>query len=378
MLTPKGVEHAKPHSARYELPDGGGLYLVVQPSGAKSCAIRYRRHGRSEKLTVKGSYPAVTLAAARAEARKIQDVLAHGNDPKTRGSDTVSALAVLYDRHHIAGLRPGTQLLKRRQMAAIVKAWGARPIASITRKDVIKLIDSAAQTANTANDRAKSIASFLQWCVERGEIDFNVAHRIKRRSTKSRDRVLTDDELAAIWHQAISVGACHGALVRLLILTGARRDEIASLRWSEIIGNEIQLSGERTKNGVPHGIAITPAMADVLDQCPRNGDYALNGNFKVNLSARMRKRLNPPGITNWRLHDLRRTFASGCAKLGIPPDIIERCLNHSKASTIAAVYNRHSYTKEMRDCWERWSAYVGGLLHVSSRNRMPSTAKISQ
>ena len=111
MLTPKGVEHVKPRSARYELPDGGGLYLVVQPSGAKSWAIRYRRHGRSEKLTVKGSYPAVTLAAARAEARKIQDALAHGDDPKARGSDTVSALALLYDRHHITGLRPGTRFI---------------------------------------------------------------------------------------------------------------------------------------------------------------------------------------------------------------------------------------------------------------------------
>jgi integrase len=349
----------------------------VQPSGAKSWAIRYRRHGRSEKFTVKGSYPAVTLAAARAEARKIQDVLAHGNDPKARGSDTVSALALLYDRHHISGLRAGTQFLKRRQMAAIVKAWGARPIASITRKDVIKLIDSAAMTANTANDRAKSIASFLQWCVERGEVDFNVAHRIKRRSTKSRDRVLTDDELAAVWHQAIRVGGCHGALVRLLILTGARRDEIASLRRSEIVGNEMQLSGERTKNGVPHAIAITPAVAGVLNQSPREGEYALNGDFKVNLSARMRKRLNPPGISNWRLHDLRRTFASGCARLGVPPDIIERCLNHSKTSTIAAVYNRHSYIKEMRDCWAKWSAYVGALSNAPKRNRVPSLAKIS-
>ncbi len=76
MLTPKGVEHAKPGAARYELPDGGGPYLIVQPSGAKSWAIRYRLYGRPEKLTVKGSYPAVTLAAARAEARKAQDALA--------------------------------------------------------------------------------------------------------------------------------------------------------------------------------------------------------------------------------------------------------------------------------------------------------------
>jgi integrase len=345
------------------LPDGGGLYLVVQPSGAKSWAIRYRRHGRSEKLTVKGSYPAVTHAVARAEARNVQDALAHGNDPKGRGSGTVSALALLYDRHHISGLRPGTKLIKRRQLAAIVKAWGIRPVVSITRKDVIKLIDAAAMTANTANDRAKSIASFLQWCVERGEIDFNVAHRIKRRPTKSRDRVLTDDELAAAWRQAVRVGGCHGALVRLLILTGARRDEIASLRRSEVVASEMQLSGERTKNCVPHAIAITPAIATVLDQCARRGEFALNGDFKVNLSGRMRKHLNPPGITDWTLHDLRRTFASGCAKLGVPPHIIERCLNHSKTSTVAAVYNRHSYAKEMRDCWEKWSDHVTELVN---------------
>jgi integrase len=364
MLTPKGVEHAKPGAARYELPDGGGLYLVVQPSGPKSWAIRYRLHGRPEKLTVKGSYPAVTLAAARAEARKAQDALALGNDPKGHGSDTVSALAALYDQHHISGIRRGTRSVKYRQLAAIVKAWGPRPIASITRKDAVKLIDAAAKTANTANERAKSIASFLQWCVDRGEIDFNVAHRIKRRPTKSRDRVLTDDELAAVWRQAVTINGRVGAIVRLLILTGARRDEIASLRWSEIVGDEIQLSGERTKNGVAHLIAITPAIRTVLDQCPRGGAFALNKNFKVNLSDRTRKYLNPPGVINWTLHDLRRTFASGCAKLEVPPHIIERCLNHNKKSSVAAIYNRHSYAKEMRDCWEKWSAYVTALVSV--------------
>jgi integrase len=149
----------------------------------------------------------------------------------------------------------------------------------------------------------------------------------------------------------------------LLILTGARRDEIASLCWSEIVASQMQLSGERTKNGVPHAIAITPAMATVLDQCPRRGEFALNGDFKVNLSGRMRKHLNPPGINDWTLHDLRRTFASGCAKLEVPPHIIERCLNHSKTSTVAAVYNRHSYAKEMRDCWEKWSAHVTELVN---------------
>jgi integrase len=377
MLTPLEVKNAKPRAARHELPDGGGLYLVVQPSGAKSWAIRYRLHGKPEKLTVKGSYPAVTLAVAREAARNAQDSLAHGDDPKGHGSDTVTALAALYDQHHISGLRPGTQSMKRRQMAAIVKAWGPRPVASITRKDAVKLVDAAAdaikradpaaETANVANERAKNIAAFLQWCIDRGEIDHNVAHRIKRRPTKSRDRVLTDAELTAVWHQAVDVNGRLGALVRLLILTGARRDEIASLRWSELQANTIELPASRTKTGVAHFIAITAAIRAVLDQCPREGEFALNGNFKVNVSDRTRKYLNPPGVKNWTLHDLRRTFASGCAKLEVPPHIIERCLNHNKKSSVAAIYNRHSYAKEMRECWEKWSVHVTALVSVDRK-----------
>ena len=249
-------------------------------------------------------------------------------------------------------------------MAAITKAWGNRQVASITRKDCVALINAVKPlTANTANTRAKNIAAFLQWCVEQGEIESNPAQRIKRRKVVSRDRVLDNDEIAAVWHKATEVNGRLGTLVKLLLLTGARRDEMASLQWSEVKRETIELPASRTKTGVAHSIHLTDAMWAVLNEYPRSGEFVLNGNFKVTLSNKSRPKLNPEGVARWTLHDLRRTFASGCAALGVRPDVIERCLNHGKKSGVAAVYNRYSYAVEMRAAWEKWSAHVEAFVN---------------
>jgi len=361
------VRQLPSRAARYETPDPGkpGLYVVTQPSGSKSWAFRYRFNRTPCKLTL-GSYPAMTLAAAHDAADAANDALVHGKDPNTKRRDvegSVAALAALYDAHHIASLRPGTQSAKRRVLAAIIAAWGSRAVASINRKDVVKLINAVTpNTANTINERAKNIAAFLQWCIDQGELEFNPAARIKRRPTPSRERVLDDAELAAVWRQAEAVNGRYGALVRLLILTGARRDEIASLRWSEVKADAIELPGERTKTGRPHVIALTPAMRSILDTFPRHGEYVLNGDYKVNLSEHSRPKLDAPGVAPWTLHDLRRTFRTGLARLGVAPGIAERCTGHKRKSGVEAIYDRYEYAPQMRTAWELWSAHVEAIV----------------
>jgi integrase len=269
----------------------------------------------------------------------------------------VANLAALYDTHHVAGLRLGTQKAKRREVAAITEAWGNRQVASITRKDVVKLIDKRAATPNTANSAAKNIAAFLQFCVDRGELEFSPAARIKRRKVKSRDRILDDAEIAKVWQQADAVGR-HGSLVQLLLLTGARRDEIASLRWSEVKASTIELPADRTKTGVGYNIALTDQMRAILDRYQCEGEFVFNGERKLFMTSTARKKINVAGVPRWTLHDLRRSFASGCAALGVAPHIVERCLNHGKQSAVASIYNRFSYRKEMAAAWRSWSEHV--------------------
>lgn len=361
MLTARQFETAKPANARREIADGNGLYLIVQPSGAKSWAFRFRLNGKPLKLTL----DARTLAEARQAARDAQDKLDAGKDPrnKTGGDGSVAALAEAYDRLYIAEVcRPGTQLAKRRSMSAIVAAWGNRLVTSITRKDAVALAQAVKPyTKNTYNERSKNIAAFLSWCVEQGEIEANPAARMKRLKVDSRDRILDDSEIALVWRKATEVNGRLGAMVKLLLLTGGRRDEIAALRWSEVKNDVISLSGKRTKTGVPYEIAITPAMRAVIEDCPRGDEFVLNGKFKVSLTSVTRKKLNPKNVAHWTLHDLRRTFASGCAKLGTAPHVIELCLNHHKASSVASIYNRHGYAAEMRAAWELWSNHVAEI-----------------
>jgi integrase len=371
-LTPKVIEQAPVKAGRYEMHDAlvPGLKVSIMPSGHKSFVVRLRFGGKKVKVTL-GTFPALKLETARAKAREVLDGAEHGKDPsrKTGGEGSVSALAEIYDKKYIAtDCRPGTQASKRRNLAAIVKAWGDRQVSSLTRKDCMALVNAAKPSRgkefskNVYNERAKNIAAFLQWCVEQGQLEANPAQRIKRKATDSRDRVLDDAEIAAVWHKATEVNGRLGALVKLLLLTGARRDEIAALRWSEVKKDQIELAANRTKTKVAYDIAITPLMRSVLDECPQGGEFVLNGKFKVALTSGTRAKLNPEGVPHWTIHDLRRTFASGCAALKIPPHVIELCLNHNKKSGIPAIYNRFSYAAEKREAWLKWSAHVEALV----------------
>jgi integrase len=181
---------------------------------------------------------------------------------------------------------------------------------------------------------------------------------------KARDRVLTDKELATVWNGLPENG--YGRIVRLLILTGCRRDEIGSLRWPEI--NEesrlIALPGERTKNGRPHDVPLSKAALEILNSIPRrvNRDFVFGegkGGFsgwskaKASLDAQL-------GLKAWRLHDLRRTASTRMADLGVQPHIIEAVLNHVSGhkAGVAGVYNRSTYANEKRTALDALSNYV--------------------
>jgi len=372
-LTDRVVQQAKAGDARIEIADAvvPGLYLVVQPTGVKSWAVRYRFGERTRKLTVEGRYPIVSLAKARAEARTALEGVANGEDPAaakragTPADDTLAAYIALYREKHVSAVRPGTAANIKRELERMQDAWPGRSLQSISKKDLVAVIDKAMKRGPSAGVTAWKVAkAFFAWCEAR-EDDFASPARSIRKPAKekSRERVLDDAELKLTWKAADATGGPAGALVKLLILSGARRNEMTELARAEITPDAIELKGDRTKNGMPHTIPITPMIRRVLDTLPSGGKFVLNGMDRPFGDHSGAKEKVAPAIQPWTLHDLRRSFASGLQRLGIAPHIVELALNHRSGtfSGVAGIYQRHRYLKEVREAFELWSQHVEAL-----------------
>jgi hypothetical protein len=233
-----------------------GLRLVVQPTGVKSWAVRYSLNGRKVKHTL-GSYPVLSLADARERGRDVLKLVAKGEDPRQHDTDTPDVFeksVETYLKIEVPKRRPSTRRYVHRELGRAVEEWRGRPLKSIVRRDVIAAVDKACARGDyAANTFLKCVAAFFHWCESRDLIQQSPARGVKKPGKSvERDRVLDDNELRAVWKAADKTGGPSGALVKLLILTGARRDEIASLQWSEIVGGEIRLPKERTKTSVAH------------------------------------------------------------------------------------------------------------------------------
>jgi len=372
-LTDRVVQQTKAKAARVEIADAvlPGLYLIVQPTGAKSWAVRYRMGLRTRKLTLPGRYPVLSLAKARDAARMALESVTAGADPAaakhagTPADDTLAAYTALYREKHVSRLRPGTAANTNRELEHMQDAWPGRTLQSISKKDVVAVIDKAMKRGPSAGVMAWKVAkAFFGWCEAR-EDDFASPARSIRKPAKekSRERVLDDNELALTWAAADHDGGPAGALVKLLILTGARRNEITELSRNEIKAEAIELPGERTKNGLPHTIPLTPLMRRILEALPGTGKFVLNGQDRPFGDHSGAKEKIAPAIRPWTLHDLRRSFASGLQRLGVAPHIVELALNHRSGtfSGVAGIYQRHRYAKEVRDAFDLWSQHIETL-----------------
>jgi integrase len=196
-----------------------------------------------------------------------------------------------------------------------------------------------------------------------------MAHLPKPGAETQRERVLNDKELAAVWSAADEIGWPFGPAVRLLILTGARREEIGGLKWNEINDDTIELTGERTKNGEPHNIPLSSAASIVLQRVPRitNSERVFTTNGKTSVSGWSRAKRNLDGLSkveDWRIHDLRRTVATGLQKLGVSLQVIEAVLGHTSGSRsgVVGVYQRHSFDAEKRTALDSWGAHVMAVI----------------
>jgi integrase len=387
VLTAMAVSAAKPKSTRYEIPDGGalGLYLVVQPSGVKSWARRYRFNGRTGKHTL-GSVTDVTLAQARAQAAEVGRLIEQGIDPAARqrvdqpvvDDDSVEALAALFIERHAKKRRTWWQT-EDTFRRLIFPAWRGRRVQEIKRRHVIELVEHIAiDRPYMANRTLAVLSKFFGWCVARDIIEVSPATGIDRPGQEvSRDRILSDDELRRLWIAASDPAeGAFGPFVKLLMLTGQRRGEVSGMRWSEIDDEHHvwRLPAARTKNGKPHVVPLVPVVWDLVQAQPAfaDSDFVLtvNGKRPIIGFARVKRRLSTAaGIkADWRLHDLRRTCASGLQRLGIRTEVIERCLNHVSGSFrgVAGIYQRDPLLDETRTALQAWANRVEEIVSGKS------------
>ena len=233
----------------------------------------------------------------------------------------------------------------------------------------------AQRNAHASHRLLKTLKTFFRWCVGRAVIEVSPAEGLSSSYREiSRDRVLSDLELAQIILAAREMPAPYGSIVEFLALTGQRREEVAQLRWAELDekSRTWTIPGSRTKNKKAHIVHLSEPAWRVIPQ-RSNGEFVFESSHRTHFQnfGQAKPELDRrSGVTGWRLHDLRRTIVSGMARLGVPPHVADKILNHQAGtiSGVAAVYQRHDFLLERKEALDRWGAHVEQILQrIKSR-----------
>jgi integrase len=424
QLTAAAVAKLRPKKGeRREIPDAGcsGLYLIVQASGHKSWAFRFRSpSGRSVKLTLgavdfsgvegKGTPTLgapLTLVGARALVSDLQRQRAQGRDVAVikhrehlerleRGKKTFGSAVLDFiedaqenrswrDQARYLGLYSDFTTIPR----GLADRWRDKPISEITDDDIYAIVDEArakgvpglerrakGPTKGQARAMYANLSTLFAWLVEHRRLRASPVASVARPAPSlSRDRVLDKSEIVKFWRAA--EGEQFGPLLKLLLLTGCRLNEAALLRRSELSNNLAtwSLPATRTKNKRSHIVPLPPAARALIASVPGSGDlvFSVNGRTPSGWSRIKRRLDDVMKIPPWVIHDLRRTCATGMAELGIPPHIVEACLNHVSGARagVAGTYNRAAYSDEKKLALERWADHVEGLVTSRTSNVVP-------
>jgi integrase len=371
-----------------------GFGVRVTANGAKSWIAMYRVNGKAimETIGPLARYPKVE--DARQRARDSMAVAGAGENPvasrKAREQQTAvstfRSVAERYvERYAKKQTKPATWKELQRQLAVdVFPKWGERRISSITRQDVADLLDVIEHRGSPvqANRTLARLKTLFAWAMREEVIDRDpTAHVDKVVKERARDRVLTDAELGLFWSACDDLGWPFGPMGKLLLLTAQRRDEVAGMEWSELdLANRLWLiPKERAKNDRANEVHLNDLAVEVIEALPRlggaKGRYVFTTTGGTHVSgyskgkAAIDRRMGE-GVEPWVFHDLRRTAATGMARLNVPPHVVDRLLNHVSGEIrgVAAVYNRFQYLDERRAALEAWGRYIEALLGRQAQN----------
>jgi len=355
-----------------------GFGLRLRSGGKRSWVAVYRIDRKVRRMVV-GDASAVRPEDARKRAKEIlaradlgEDSQAKKITERARLTFTLNGVIDNYLAQHVeTALRPRPRAEKERYLRVTWRGLHDEPIDGIERHRIAsELAEIAGKNGPVAANRARSaLHALFIWAIRQGITSHNpVAETTKPGTERTRDRVLRDNELRAIWH------ACrdddHGRIVRILMLTGQRREEVGGMMWPELDFDKAiwSLAGERTKNARPHHIPLSHQMLGLLREIgPRENRELLFGAGSGAFSgwSRCKRRLDQRcGVSNWRLHDLRRTAVTGMAELGIQPHVIEAVVNHVSwhKAGVAGIYNRAAYSADKRQALQIWTDHLTGVV----------------
>jgi integrase len=372
-----------------------GFGAKLTKGGAVSYILQFRmggREARTRRYTIGSHGSPWTPVTAREEAQRLLVLIAQGIDPveveKQRRREAVDlAFSNYADRFERSCVGKGWKVLVARSFRIHVKpVLRDKPLPQITRSDVVAVFDRMPehQAANRRNVFAV-LRRMFRWAVSRGDIDRSPMEGMETPpAVKARDRWLSDQELAQIWEHAPDTHPCFGPIVRLLIMTGQRREEVASLKWEELDQAERlwTLPGDRAKNGEPNRIPLNDLAICVLDTVagrevwPKRGKVfstSTGGGFtgyhkgKEKLDRLVAEACGE-ALQPWRLHDLRRTLATGFQRLGVRFEVTEAVLNHVGGSRagVAGIYQRHDWKVEKRQAVDAWNDHIAAILGAAS------------
>jgi integrase len=364
-----------------ELP---GFGMRLRAGGSRKWIVQYQLHGHQQRRLTIGSVAVFDPDQARKIAREKLAMVRLGQDPQAEkveagiaARQTLSSVIERYLAEKASKLRPTSLRDARRHLLKHFRPLHGMPVHQIERRHVAAHLGGA--PVETARARG-SLSALFAWAIAEGLCDGNpvVGTRSPDADVRPRERVLSDEELVAVWK------ACgdddYGRIVRLIILTGQRRQEVGGIRWNELDRERgtWTIPSERTKNKRPHMLTLpAPAWAIIETVPPRYGldrlFGALHGQDFGGWSRGKRPLDERVKIAAWTLHDLRRTVATRMADLGVAPHVIEALLNHVSGhkAGVAGIYNRSSYEREVRAALALWADHVRSLIAGGERKIIP-------
>ena len=404
-LTDRTVEEAQCPPGRKdallfdEALKGFGLRVT---SGGKRVFIFQYRAGSTVRRTPLGEWGTeLTTAQARKRAETLRGQVRERRDPVSehrakqaatlaeeaearavaaREAYTVEALIAQWTVHHLAARSESYRKRVPAELRRALKKWLVAPAAAFERADAVRVLDAVKSGSGpvAANRLRAEARACWTWATKRGALTFNPWEATPRPLAKEtpRERVLTDFEIGALYEAAGGLTSPWGVLVRMLILTGQRRGEVAGMRWDELDldGGKWSLPGSRTKNGQAHTVPLTAEAVELLRtvkrrkdavfvfEGPRKTAFSGFGKLKDDLDEKLAEAAAKAKVTvaAWTMHDMRRTLATGLQRLGVRLEVTEAVLNHVSGSRsgIVGVYQRHGWEAEKVAALKGWTAHV--------------------
>jgi integrase len=349
---------------------------------------------RSTKRMTIGKFPALPLEQARKLAAELDSRVTLGHDPAAEkreriedSADTFGNLVTDYVAAQESKLTTTMVSELRRYLIVYAAPLHRLPVKKVNLKILAKLLDDFAKgdgintgrprKGTTVNRMRSAVSACFQWAMKKGRAESNPVLLTEQMEEVSRKRFLSPDEIKTVWDNAGDDD--YGTIVRLLILTGQRRDEISKLRWDEVKLDlsVIALPASRVKNDLPHDVPMSAAVRSIIAARPRNDGLVFApitswSRRKLRLDAEITEKLGKP-LAPWTLHDLRRTAATGMADIGIQPHVVEAVLNHISGSKrgVAGVYNRSTYSAERKIALKKWAERVMAIVNDAPSNVTP-------